>query len=573
MSPTRPPTTASEARSAAVARLAAHYWDERLRADPVEGTFIGERRFDHLLGDLSPAGMERRRERLVAFRHEAEALASDELASQERITHAVLLEEIDAEVAQIETGMWRWTVDPRTGPQVTYMNLGHMQTIDTPERGEQLLARWNAIAAELETRAANLRAALADGEVATRESVARVVSQFDALLAKPAVEWPLCEPARANLDAWPAEEAAKFRAELPRVVTEVLRPAFARHREVLAGTILPAARGDELGGLCHVPRGAESYRRLARLHTTTELDATTIHARGLEAVARVRDELRALGERLFGTSDLARIQARLRGDRQLFFATREEVEAVARDALARAEAAIPAWFGRLPATRCEVKRLEGFEEKDAPLAYYRQPAVDGSRPGTYYINTFAPETRSRYEAEVLAFHESIPGHHLQIALAQEMPGLPDVRKHALATAYVEGWALYTERLADEMGLYSDDLSRMGMLGFDAWRASRLVVDTGLHAFGWTRAQADRYTLENTVLTAENIDNEVDRYIGWPGQALAYKLGQLEITALRDEARQRLGGAFTLPAFHDLVLGTGAVPLGVLRQEVARWPSP
>jgi uncharacterized protein (DUF885 family) len=204
------------------------------------------------------------------------------------------------------------------------------------------------------------------------------------------------------------------------------------------------------------------------------------------------------------------------------------------------------------------------------IAYYRQPAADGSRPGTYMINTYNPETRPRNEAEALAFHESIPGHHLQIAIAQELTGVPEFRKHQGVTSYVEGWALYTERLADEMGLYSSDVDRIGMLSYDAWRACRLVVDTGMHALGWSRKQAIDYMLENSVLAENNIVNEVDRYLTWPGQALAYKLGQLEILKLRDEARAKLGDRFDIRAFHDVVLRDGAVALPVLRANVEAW---
>jgi uncharacterized protein (DUF885 family) len=217
-----------------------------------------------------------------------------------------------------------------------------------------------------------------------------------------------------------------------------------------------------------------------------------------------------------------------------------------------------------------VKRIEPYEEKDSTIAYYRQPATDGSRPGTYYVNTYAPETRPRYEAEALAFHESVPGHHVQIAIAQELPGLPEFRRHLGVTAFVEGWALYTERLADEMGLYSSDVDRLGMLSFDAWRASRLVVDTGLHAKGWSRAQAIAFLRDNTALADNNVDNEVDRYIGWPGQALAYKLGQLEIQRLRADAQRRLGARFDVAAFHDALLANGAVSLKVLAGELDRW---
>jgi uncharacterized protein (DUF885 family) len=204
------------------------------------------------------------------------------------------------------------------------------------------------------------------------------------------------------------------------------------------------------------------------------------------------------------------------------------------------------------------------------IAYYRQPAKDGSRPGEYMINTYLPETRPRYEAEALAFHEAVPGHHLQIAIAQELKGIPEFRKHEGVTSYVEGWALYTERLADEMGLYSSDIDRIGMLSYDAWRACRLVVDTGLHAKGWSRQQAIDYMFENSVLAKNNIENEVDRYITWPGQALAYKVGQLEILKLREEAKQKLGDKFDIRAFHDVVLRNGAVALPVLRQQVEAY---
>jgi uncharacterized protein (DUF885 family) len=216
---------------------------------------------------------------------------------------------------------------------------------------------------------------------------------------------------------------------------------------------------------------------------------------------------------------------------------------------------------------CTVVRMSEHEEKHSTIAYYRQPAVDGSRPGQYYVNTYAPETRPRYEAEALAYHESIPGHHLQIAIAQELTDLPEFRKHLGPTAFFEGWGLYTERLSDEMGLYSGDLDRIGILSFDGWRACRLVVDTGIHALGWTRRQAIDFMTAHTALAPNNIANEIDRYIVWPGQALAYKIGQLEILRLRAESRAAAGARFDIRAFHDAVLGQGAVGLETLAEIV------
>ncbi|HYS71576.1 MAG TPA: DUF885 domain-containing protein, partial [Thermoplasmata archaeon] len=247
-----------------------------------------------------------------------------------------------------------------------------------------------------------------------------------------------------------------------------------------------------------------------------------------------------------------------------------EVAAKAEQAVARAKAAIPRFFGRLPKADCEVVRMGEHEEKHSTIAYYRQPAADGSRPGRYYINTSAPETRPRYEAEALAYHEAIPGHHLQIAISQELEGIPAFRKHLGVTAFVEGWGLYSERLADEMGLYSSDLDRMGMMSYDAWRACRLVVDTGMHAKGWSRQRAIDFMKENSALAENNIVNEVDRYIAWPAQALAYKTGQLEILRIREDARGRLGDRFDIRKFHDAVLENGAVALGTLREAVEAY---
>jgi uncharacterized protein (DUF885 family) len=306
------------------------------------------------------------------------------------------------------------------------------------------------------------------------------------------------------------------------------------------------------------------------MHTSLDVDAEALHRVGLDEIARIDAELAELAARTIGAATLEAALARLRTDPALCFATRDEVYEKAAASLARATEAIPAWFGRLPQARCEVVRMGPHEEAHSTIGYYRQPAADGSRPGQYFINTSEPGTRPRYEAEALAYHESTPGHHLQTAIGQELPHLPEFRRHLGPTAYFEGWGLYTERLADEMGLYTGDLDRIGVLSFDAWRAARLVVDTGMHAMGWPREQAVRFMLEHTALAPNNIANEVDRYIVLPGQALGYKVGQLEILRLRAEAQARLGAAFDIRTFHDVVLGGGALALPTLRGVVEAW---
>jgi uncharacterized protein (DUF885 family) len=556
-----------------LAGLADAYWQRRLAADPVEATLLGDRRHDDRLPDPSPDANQREIDRLADLATRVRALDPAPLAAVDRVTHGALLGEIENERAVRRCAISEWSVDPLEGPQVMFLNLAHLQTVSRPEEGRALTARWQKVGDYLDARTANLRRAAGQGRIATREAVSRVLRQLDELFDQPSSAWVMMQPARTPHPDWPEAERRALEEGVAGAVEQSIRPAFERYRTVLRDEVLPRARADGQVGLLHVPQGPDCYHALIGVHTSLALHADEIHRIGIEENARIRAEMVELGARLFGTADLPAIQKRLREDPALYFTSREEVENKAREALTRAERAVPRWFGRLPRTPCVVKRVEPYEEQDTTIAYYRQPAIDGSRPGTYHINTYAPQTRPRYEAEVLAFHESVPGHHTQVALAQEQGGLPEFRKHLGVTAYVEGWALYTERLAAEMGLYSDDLDRMGMLSFDAWRASRLVVDTGIHVKGWSRQQAITYLTENTALAANNIENEVNRYVSWPGQALAYKLGQREIFALRRESEQRLRARFNVRTFHDAILAHGAVSLSLLRAEIERWSSP
>jgi uncharacterized protein (DUF885 family) len=322
--------------------------------------------------------------------------------------------------------------------------------------------------------------------------------------------------------------------------------------------------------VCWLPDGDEVYARSVGRFTSLDLSPDQIHEIGLDDIARLEDEYRDLGAAVLGTSDLPEIYQKLRNDPSLRFETAEQIIEAAQQAVTRAEEAAPGWFGVAPSTPCLVVPMPDVGAEDQPLAYYLPAAADGSRQGMFFVNLTDPGTRTRYESEALAFHEGVPGHHFQLTISQEMDHLPDFRRHALATAYVEGWGLYVERLADEMGLYTGDTERMGILSFDSWRAGRLVVDTAIHSMGWSRQQAIDYLTENSPQASNNIVNEVDRYIGWPGQALAYKMGQREIFRLREEARKSMGGRFDIRGFHDAVLTAGPVPLGVLGDVIRSW---
>lgn len=526
-----------------------------MRRHPVYATAIGDRRFDAELTDESPAGQGAWRAVLDDIEGR---IAPAEGADP--VTRAALVAAVQTDRAFLDADLVAFNVDPMNGLQVDLLNIPSLQPVRSDEEAEALLARWARMSGAIDVASANLRRGASGGRYGVAMLCAKVREQLDELLARPDEDWPLMDPAK---------ERPALRHQLLALVRDEIRPAFVRYRALVAEDIEPHARSDDQPGLAHLPGGGDIYARLARAHTSVDTGADEIHRIGLEEIARIDDEVAELGTRLLGTSGLSATITALRSDPALHFDTGAEIVAVAEASLARANAAIGEWFGRLPVAPCEVVRIPAHEEKHSTIAYYRDPSADGSRPGQYYINTYAPDTRPRYEAETLAFHESVPGHHLQLAIMQELTHLPDFRRFNGCTAFIEGWGLYTERLSEEMGLLSGEMDRFGVLSFDAWRASRLVVDTGIHALGWSRQRAIEFMTEHTALGLNNIANEVDRYIAWPGQALAYKLGQLEILRLRAEARARQAERFDIRRFHDVVLGEGALPLPVLRDVVER----
>lgn len=561
----------ARAASPELAKLCDDYWQGYLRFNPVDATAIGDRRYDALLDDNSPAGMAKETKWLEGLRARARAFPIKTLDAGDRINRGALIEELENQLAVRSCHFERWNVDPLNGPQASFMNLADYTVIATPEDADHYVTRCQAMGGYFANHIANLASGLPAGLVANQEAVKKVLAQLEEIQSqKRAEDWAIARPAQEAREAWPADKRTEFATRMSAVVTEVLKPALQRYQAFLKDTILPGARQPEMAGLAAMPGGLDCYRKLIRVHTSLDKTPTELHQLGLDEVKRIRAAISELGGKVLGTTDFAQIQSRLRKDAAMHFKTEEEIEATAQATLVRAKAALPAWFGILPKADCTVKVMGMHEAPFSTIAYYRNPAADGSRPGYYMINTYKPKTRPRYEAEALAFHESIPGHHLQIAIAQELTGLPEFRKHQGVTAFVEGWGLYSERLADEMGLYSGDSDRLGMLSYDAWRACRLVVDTGMHALGWSRQQAIDYMTANTLLAENNIVNEVDRYLTDPGQALAYKCGQLEILRLRAEAKQRLGDRFDIKQFHDAVLENGALALPVLRQQIEAY---
>jgi uncharacterized protein (DUF885 family) len=559
-----------QTKSKSLVALVEEYWQAFLENEPLYATSFGDRRYDDRLPDITLEGRLRVEKQYESFLQRAQEVDEERLSPSDKLTRIAFLVELQAQLDYFHCRLEEWVVDPLGGPQIEFQNVESYQPVRTPAEAVVMVKRWQGMEQYLDDHIANLRRGLNAGKVSIRTSVEKVIEEVQSLLAKPDKDWPLLRPLSVQHDDWALGDRQQFWGGLSGAAQDHIRPAFSRYVQFLGAELLPRSRSDEKPGIGHISGGLECYKRLIRAHTSLNLTPEELHEVGLREVAKINGEIEALGAKVFGVRNKRDILQRLRTDPALYFSTREEVAEKAEEALARAKAAIPKWFGRLPKTDCVVVRMQEHEEAHSTIAYYRQPAADGSRPGQYYINTSEPQTRPRYEAETLAYHESIPGHHLQIAIAAEQDGLPEFRKHSGVTAFVEGWGLYSERLADEMGLYSSDLDRMGVLSYDAWRACRLVVDTGMHAKQWTRRLAIQYMIENTALAENNIINEVDRYITWPAQALAYKTGQLEILRLREEAKRKLKNKFSIREFHDTVLSNGAVPLEALSYIITQY---
>lgn len=513
------------------------------------------------LGDVTEEGEARHIAALERLVERARALDVAELSDQERVTRDVIIDQARARIAQLQSRMVEFTIsDLFVAPAASLLTLLPMVPVATPEQGSAQLDRLAAIPAYLDQVAERHRAGVAAGRTPVAHLVRAAAEHLDRYLAAPGDD-PLLrqDPPDSN-----------FASRRQRLLADVVRPAFARYRDVLRSELLEHGRPDDRPGVCHLPDGDAGYAALVRVHTTTERDPGELHATGLDCIERLAEEYAVLGRRVFGTGDLGEIFSRLRTDPALRWRDADELLDTARAAITRAEREAPNWFGRIPPQPWVVEPVPAAEAPGAPAAYYLQPSVDGTRPGTYFANTHEVTERFRHTSEVTAFHEVIPGHHFQLSAALNLADLPLLRRISDFNAYSEGWGLYTERLADEMGLYSDDVARLGMLSMDSVRAGRLVVDTGLHAKGWSRQQAIDFLERNTPMARVEIVAEVDRYIAYPGQALSYMVGRLEIQRVRAEAERALGERFDIRAFHDLVLGVGAVPLTVLEDVVRVW---
>ena len=545
--------------------LADEIHDRMMSADPFSASLLGVPGHDAEVPDVSrEAALVRLDEwRTLLRRAEAlEAAGTDD--PRDAVTLSCALHLLETHIAHDEAATIEHTLSPMADGPAVLLLLVSQTRLQTPQSAQDYLQRVRGFASYVDGCAERLRQGLGAGRTPVATLARVVLGQLDGYLATPVD----ATDAIAGVDAPPELDGAdQWRGELVAAVEQVVRPAIARYRALVAEELLPAARDDEHCGILHLPRGTEDYDRLVRVHTTLPLSAAEVHATGLAAVEALVTEMTELGKSL-GIDSFAEVleQARTASAG----VDPQEAMARARVAVARAESLAPQWFPEPLPAPCSVEPMSDHLGAAGLPPMYVPPSPDGGRPGTYLFNAVNPGAGSGWDLEATAYHEAVPGHHLQVSRALLQRDLPALQRENVLTAQAEGWGLYAELLASEMDLYTDDEQRLGALAMRTTRAARLVVDTGLHALGWSRDQAVDYMRENCPLPVSFLTSEVNRYIGWPGQALAYYTGFSEILRLRRLAEQRLGAAFDVREFHGALLGAGSVPLPALGTAVEAW---
>jgi uncharacterized protein (DUF885 family) len=555
-----PETESPDARVLAIAdAYLADVFDER--PGSVARLRLPGARYDRLPDD-SLEGVAARGERRRAWLAELRGIPRGALSEEDaRLAYDLATSRLeDGDVLKVcRFELWRVS-QMSNGWPVAFADLAMAQPVETPELRAQALIRFELLPSYVDAQIEALHTGLAEGYSAPRGVVDLVIGQLDSLLAAPPEADPFASPALRSDDA-------AFRERFLGVVRDDVKPVLRRYRDFLANDYAPRARA--LPGVAANSDGVACYRAALRWSTTLDLEPGAVHDRGLAALARVEAEMSEISTRSFGGAALPDLMQRLRSDPAFLYRDREQVLSVADAAMQRAWAALPRAFGRIPEARAILEPIPTFQERTA-APHYLQAALDGSQPAAYRVRLYEPTRQSWTIGESTAFHEVVPGHHLQLALANENEGLPQIARFVFTSGFSEGWALYAEQLADELGLYASPADRLGMLSNRAWRAVRMVVDTGLHVQGWSRERAIEFMLAHTALSPDQTAQEIDRYIAWPGQAPSYLLGYQEILALRAEAEEQLGARFDLRAFHDTVLAGGGQTLPALRARMQSW---
>lgn len=556
----------SEAAGIALHAVFDKAWQNTMRNNPTWASGLGDMRYNHLWADLSLAAIEREHSEDKAILAELAAVDYDSLSAEDKLNYALFKQTYEETVSEHRFRHFLIPLNQRGGIQ-SANGIANRIPFSTARHYEDWISRLNSFGTYMDQTLALMRQGISEGLVHPRVIMERLPDQIQAQITEPA-ESPFYKPFGSRPDGIDEATFTELSSRGQQAIRDIVVPAYRRMADFFANEYLPASRNTV--GVWDTPNGTEYYAQRARRYTTTELTPDEIHDIGLREVSRIRGEMMKIISDLNFEGSFADFLTFLRTDPQFYH---ETPEALMQDYLAtskRIDPELVKLFSDLPRMPYGVKKIPDAIAPDTTTAYYSRPAADGSRAGYYFVNLYRPEVRPKYEIEVLTVHEAMPGHHLQIALAQELGDLPKFRRFGGYTAFVEGWGLYSESLGDELGLYKDPYSKFGQLTYEMWRAVRLVVDTGIHHKRWTRDQAINFFKENAAKSEYDIVNEIDRYIAWPAQALAYKIGELKIKELRARSEAALGDSFDIRAFHKVVLGSGAIPLSELEKNVDAW---
>ncbi|MDF3018908.1 MAG: hypothetical protein K0Q92_211 [Steroidobacteraceae bacterium] len=563
-----PALAAKKPANAPLLKLFDQVWQEDLADDPIMATQLGDNRYNDKLPDMSQAAVDARNARNFTRLATLRKIKKDKLEKADLLNFDLFEREINDKINEATFKSYLYSIRSNEGPQ-QLAEVSEFAPFATVKDYDNWIARINASGVYFDQWIALLQVAVNERRVQPRVVINKVIEQIKPQLVTNPEDSGFYTPFKKMPASIPQAEQERLQAAAKAAIQATGVPAYQRFEKFLREVYLPGSRDSV--GIKDTPDGEQYYRnRIAHFTTIYNQQPTNIHNIGQAEVKRIRAEMEKTLEGINFLGNLDQFLVFLRTDDRFYYKTPEELFAAYEKTARAIEPQLPKLFGKLPKTPFGIRAIPAASAPTTTTAYYQPPSLDGSRQGYYYVNLYKPESRPIWEIEALTAHESVPGHHLQIALSYELKGIPEFRRNAGYTGFIEGWALYSESLGSELGLYTDPFQKIGQLNYDMWRAVRLVVDTGIHQFGWTREQAIYFFKQNTGKSDQDIQNEVDRYISWPGQALAYKLGQLKIQALRAEAEKALGSRFDVRAFHDQILGSGALPLSVLETETRAW---
>jgi uncharacterized protein (DUF885 family) len=556
-----------QSRRDALSALLDEQWEYTMRTSPEWASMLGDKRYNDQISDFSEEAIQTRLAESKEFLERFEAIDTSGFPVQEALSRDLMVHRLQRGIEAARFTPWRMPVNQMSGVHLMAPQMVSMLSFTEVKDYDDLIARYQKLPTAFEQTIENMRKGMAEGLIPPKFLLEKVAEQAAGLAGMPPEASPFAGPLASFPEGIPAEEQTRIREEMLAAIRDEIIPAYEGFAEFVRDEYAPAGR--EEPGMWSLPDGKERYAFLVKVQTTSDLTPEEIHEIGLAEVEALEEEMRQVASSL-GYDDLESFNAALEAMPELRPQSREEILEIYRGHIDAMYEKLPELFGRLPQAKVEVLPVEEFREREAAGAQYMRPAPDGSRPGRVMVNTSSPTARKTIDMESTAYHEGVPGHHLQLTIAQELPELPRFRQQGGYTSFTEGWALYSEKLGKEVGLFSNPYSDYGRLQDEMLRAIRLVVDTGFHFKGWSRDDVVQFFRDHSAIDEVTIQSETDRYIVWPGQALAYKIGQLKILELRERAETELGEAFDVRAFHDEVLGAGALPLDILETRIDAW---